>query len=245
MIKKIDNTTMAELLSFLREQPVLNIYGLSYAEGYPLDDRFYKAYKCDSGYIIVLDNIAFVYADLDDEIYAFFDYFGIEYIYSFSKPNENFISETAVIMSIGTVIPQNKSCASEASDKEMYDLLCNSFEYMPEFENYKNTRIEQRHYLGSFSANIFIDNMLVSTAAVGMQNSLSGLISCVATNTDYRGIGLGSSVVASVSNDLLDQNKIPVIISDEERVIKLYKKLGFCIASELYISTKKAEIHNC
>ena len=125
------------------------------------------------------------------------------------------------------------------TDREVYELLCSCFEYMPDFEVYRNTRIEQRHYLGSFTVNISADNKLVSTATVGMQNSLSGLISCVATGNEYRNKGLGSAAVASVSNSLIDNNKIPVIISNEQAVINLYSKLDFEIYTEMYISTKK------
>ncbi len=238
MIEKINNKTV--LLSFLREQPVINIYGLSYAEGYPLDDRFYKAYKCDDGYIIILDNIAFVYADLTDEVYEFLDFFGINNLYSFSLPLSEYVSTKAVILSIDDKI----TCRSDinfmnaVSDIEIYELLCSSFNYMPSFASYQNTRIEQRHYLKSFTVNISNDNKLVSTATVGMQNSLSGLISCVSTLKDYRKNGYGSAVVASAVNTLLGNNKIPVIISDEVDVIKLYSKLGFKIVKDLYISTK-------
>ena len=239
MIKKIDNSTKSELLSFLREQPVLNIYGLSYSEGYPLDDRFYKAYKCDGGYIVVLDSIAFVYADVNEEMYTFFDYFGINNVYSFSKLTGNYLTDKAVIMFLEGKLKENHSSVSNASDKETYALLCDSFEYMPSYDSFKNTRIEQRHYLGSYSANIFEGNKLISTATVGMQNSLSGLISCVATDIKCRGNGYASSVIASVSNRLVNADKIPVIISNEIKVIELYKKLGFKIASNLYISVKE------
>ncbi len=238
MIEKINKDNIDELLSFLRIQPVRCIYGLSYAEGYPLDDRFYKAYKCNGGFIVVRDNIAFLYAPLNREIYEFFNFFGIDYIYS-DMPLEGYnITGASVLVLSQKINREEYRMDNNVGDKEVYDLLCRAFGVMPVFENYRNTCIEQRHYLGSVGFNIRDNNKLVSTATVSMQNSFSGLISCVATLNEYRNRGLGASVVASAADSLLDAGKIPVIISEDKKVIELYMKLGFTLNQNLYISVK-------
>ncbi len=237
MIEKLNVNEKQDLISFLKNDPVMNIYGLSYAEGYPFDDRFYKAYRCDNGYLLIVDSIGFLYSDyISEEIYSFLNIIGVKFLYSLVKPIYN--SDKADVLFVSTLLDaQDTLITKSANDKEVYDLLVNAFDVMPDFECYRNTRTEQRHYLGSFCENIVLNDQVVSTATVGMQNSLSGLISCVATRMDMQNRGFASAVIAHTANKLVNINKQAVIIANEEKVIKLYKKLGFELAGKMYITS--------
>lgn len=71
------------------------------------------------------------------------------------------------------------------------------------------------------------DGNTAAIACVFFESECCGFLGGVATDERYRGRGLASALVSHICNDLLKQNKTPLISCVNPAAKRLYKSLGF------------------
>ncbi|MCT4469484.1 GNAT family N-acetyltransferase [Mycoplasma sp. HS2188] len=110
-----------------------------------------------------------------------------------------------------------------------------------EFGDFTNNHQQELElYIESFKAGIsnpFIikdNNMVVSCALISINADNKSFIGGVYTLNEYRNQGLGSKVVAKLSNWIIDQGKIPMLFYHNPSAGKIYRSLGFKEIGSLY-----------
>ncbi|WP_324672728.1 GNAT family N-acetyltransferase [Mycoplasma sp. 888] len=82
------------------------------------------------------------------------------------------------------------------------------------------------------------DKKVISHACVVYTNSKNAVIWGVATNSEFRGLGLASHLVSLLCKDILNDNLEPVLYYTEEKIGNIYKKLGFKDKAQYFIASK-------
>ncbi|MHB0754135.1 GNAT family N-acetyltransferase [Polaribacter sp. M15] len=87
--------------------------------------------------------------------------------------------------------------------------------------------------LGNFYG-IFKDNQLVAITGQRMQTYSFIEISAVVTHPNYTNRGYAKQLVAHATNEILKENKLPILHTNKENAaIQLYEKLGYKISRDM------------
>lgn len=229
MIKRIDFSQRDKVADFLSADPIKNVYGLSYIEGFPGDDLFYSLFELDFGYAVQMGTSLHIYGSCaGGELYSFCLLSGIKNIFSYSMRLAD-CKELSVLSANKAFDTVSDNC--NADIKDVYSLLKECFNNIPQYDIFQNTLTEQRCYLGGSVFGVY-DDKLISTASVLMQNSLSALIGAVATKPSFRGMGYGTRAVLKACSTI--KNKPIVVFSSNSIAIDMYKKLWFTNNGKVY-----------
>ena len=232
MIIKCDAKEIQTALLKLKKNPVKNIYGISYISGFPFNDDYYKAYKTDTGYCVVMGDALHLYSYSDtDEIDSFIGITGVNAVYDYQCSSAYGKYDRADIFALdnddkllfGTL---TEKCNASDED-EIYCLWKKYFPGTPDRNVFDITAIEQRCYLHGRRCKITDGGKIISTASVLMENDISSLLGGIVTDPDYRGSGLAGQTVSFMAKEILNSGKIPVVFTINETAKRLYRHLGF------------------
>ncbi|MEA4134635.1 GNAT family N-acetyltransferase [Mycoplasma sp. 2704] len=140
----------------------------------------------------------------------------------------------------------------EALDKKILIRRVDLFDFdeikkfLEEENFYPNSR---NHWVASYKKYILENNLnygyialkdkkVISHACVVYTNYKNAVIWGVATNTEFRGLGLASHLVSLLCKDILNNNLEPLLYYTEEKIGNLYKKLGFKDKAQYFIASK-------
>jgi len=230
MIKKIDFDNKFRVLEYLANDPITRVYGLSYISGFPEDDRYYGLFELDSGYAVQMGSTIHIYGQCDNyELSQFCSISGTKTIYSYLMPLQPSKEITVLFQSNQISLDYNNE---KVDSKSVHSLLKKCFDNIPLYNDYLNTVTEQRCYLGGAVFGIIEDD-LIATASVLMQNNLSALVGAVATDPNYRRMGYGKRIVSIACSSI--KNKPVVVFSSDDNAISMYKSMGFVEKKRIYL----------
>ncbi len=221
MIRK--STDIASLLHRLDADPIGNIYPRAILKGYPADDAFYRAFASEEGIILSTGSTAYLSGRFDtEELDSFLAMLGIREVIS-PRPDGN----KHILVYRGEKELSTARYAQESELRDIWQLLCNHFQNMPDYDEFYQAKTAQRLYLGGCTGVIYDDARLASTASVLVSASDYALLGAVATHPDFRKRGHAGNILRLLISDLLDNKKTPIILCDNPIAIHLYRGMGF------------------
>ncbi len=119
---------------------------------------------------------------------------------------------------------------SVGTPKEVYKLICDSFEGFEENNLYPNWLYDTHRRVLSGNAAIYLlckDGFPVATAGYYFSSPKYATISSVATDEKHRGRGYGRILVEYISKELINKGKTPYIIAASDGLMDYYGKMGF------------------
>ncbi len=221
MIRKA--TDIPSLLHRLDTDPIGNIYPRAILQGYPADDAFYRAFESEDGIIISTGNTAYLSGQFDpEEQNAFLSMLGTQEIIS-PQPDGN----KHILVYRGKKESSTASYAQDGELKDVWQLLCDNFQNMPDYDEFYQAKTAQRLYLGGRTGMIYDGAHMASTASVLVAASDYALLGAVATHPACRKRGHAGNILRLLIGDLLDDRKTPIILCDNPVAIHLYQGMGF------------------
>ncbi len=221
MIRK--STDIPSLLHRLDADPIGNIYPRAILQGYPADDTFYRTFESEEGIILSTGSTAYLSGQFDpEELDAFLSMLGTREVIS-PQPNGN----KHILVYRGKKEPSTASYARDSAMKEIWQLLCENFHNMPDYDEFYQAKTAQRLYLGGCTGVIYDNTRIASTASVLVAANDYALLGAVATHPACRKRGHAGNILRLLIGDLLDRRKTPIILCDNPVAIHLYRGMGF------------------
>ncbi len=215
-------TDIDALISRLRQDPIGNIYPLSILQGYPKDDAFYRAYQSENGILVYAGGTAYLSGEFEqDELSSFLAMLGVAEIV---QPNPR--GNKHILVYEGTALPSTADYMQESQLRDVWQLLKRSFDNIPDYTEFYQAKTAQRLYLGGKTGVIMKDE-LASTASVLMQTDTHALLGAVATHINHRKQGHAANILYLLIDELLQNNKTPIILCDNPVALHLYRGMGF------------------
>ncbi len=217
------STDIPSLLRRLDADPIGNIYPRAMLQGYPANDAFYRAFESENGIILSTGSTAYLSGCFDpEELDHFLAMLGTQEIIS-PQPNGN----KHILVYRGKKESSTACYALESELRAIWQLLCDNFHNMPDYDEFYQTKTAQRLYLGGRTGAIYDGTCLASTASVLVTASDYALLGAVATHSACRKRGHAGNILRLLIGDLLDNQKTPIILCDNPVAIHLYRGMGF------------------
>lgn len=249
MLRKLIESDREEVLSFLNEEPEINLFIIGDIKNYGFDNSIqdiWASFKNNEMVAVLLryrNNFIPYFKTYSFDISKF-----IEIINSFEgekaisgrkkitdlfkeklnisrEKNTYFCSLKKLSAEIDYTNNYNVKQAQEKHCKEVATLL-NS---IPEFA--KTNELYLKEKIRSNSGRIFIiennQGKIIATASSSAENERSAMISAVATSKEYRQKGLASECVMKLCNTLLEEGKNLCLFYNNPMAGNIYKRIGF------------------
>jgi len=253
MIRKLTINDQEKVLKYLYKEASLNIFIIGDIENYGFDKDFQTIYgefdKKDNYKSVLLnyrENMIY-YCDkeyfnedwmeiINSHEFKFFSGSKklVTLIEPFIKGTTNKTMYFAEANSIDVDFSSIDNNVVELSNKEdaylLYDLLIS----IPEFfgmkdqvkEEFAQRKMETKN--DGITYIIKRDNKVISSAATVAETSINAMVIAVATDKDYRKLGLASKVMIKLLNEYINnKEKYLCLFYDNPEAGKIYKRLGF------------------
>lgn len=241
MLKRIDNESISDALSFLGDDAVslrikvnLSIYRVSYSFA-----EFWAQYDEKKLVTAVISKIngacTLTFSDFadKDELNALLSFIGFSSLFLDKEKADllgvNYVSHGDILVFDGE---KTDVCITESSCD-----MKQAFALISENEGESIAKLDYLEWLSDFtfksnrnsaSLRALTENgELVSIAMTSVQNEKAALISGVFTKSNYRNKGYGGKVLSALTQSLLDENKKVYIMTAEDKLTAYYKKRGF------------------
>ncbi len=217
------NQDLATLLQYLSADPVGNIYPISFLQGYPRQNAFYQSFTHGNSVLVHTGGTAYLSGEFDqEELDPFLQMLHTQEIIM-PHPNGN----KHILVYHGKKKPSTALQAQPEHMPDVYQLLHNHFPNIPNYNDFIQAKTNQRLYLGGQTGVVTVDGSVVSTASVLVQSDRYALLGAVATHPDHRKCGYATNILHLLINELLENNKTPIILCDNPVAIHLYQGMGF------------------
>ncbi len=248
MLTKVDATSKDLILDFCKESLLgtrISCYALSYGFEMQFVD-YYLYFKDDklSGVLAKFENnLTVLLKDIDniDEISSFINMLECSSV----TCNLPLFGYSDVTVKKGYVINNTVDNYSTDSVKEqdyrsMYELISDSIP-----NSFSKTKEGYLSFLSDFTfrktrglsraKGIYIDDTLAACGITSAECESSALLSGIACNKNLRKSGFGKTVVLSLSNELIKENKSVYVIALNSSAEGFYEHIGFEECGEIYI----------
>lgn len=221
MIQQNQNT--AKLLEYLSADPIGNIYPIAFLQGYPQQNAFYQSFTHNHSVLLHTGGTAYLYGAFGQaELNSFLQMLHTQEIIMPHNSGNKYILVYRGNKKSSTALNANTSHMPE-----IWQLLRSNFPNIPDYNDFLQSKTNQRLYLGGQTGVITVDGKVVSTASILLQSDRYALLGAVATHPDHRKCGHAANILYLLINQLLDNNKTPIILCDNPVAIHLYQGMGF------------------
>jgi len=253
MIRKLIIIDQEKVLEYLYKEASLNIFIIGDIENYGFDKDFqtiYGEFDKDNNYMSVLLNYRenmIYYSDKEYfneewlKVINTFDYkffSGSKKLIALIEPYiEGTTNKTMYFAEAKSIEIDNNGDYEEVIELKdekdaslLYDLLID----IPEFFGMKDQKREDfidrkmQHKSDGLTYIIKRDEKVISSAATVAETSINAMVIAVATDKDYRKLGLASKIMIKLIKEYIDnKKKYLCLFYDNPEAGKIYKRLGF------------------
>ena len=250
MIRKLNENDKDKLMSYVTDEPALNLFIIGDIENYGFQNDFQEMW----GEFDHEDNFKAVLLRYYDSfiIYAKNEYSSQEIAKIIKNNDSKMVSGKKVcVEKLSSYLDIEKKrdtyfCKLDKAE-ELYegDLInqvektkIQDVEYLwelhnriDEFDNLDSLERKEKKYKDKTGRGYHIYNgsrdKVISCAETTAENSVSAMVVGVATDPEYRGKGLASAVMSKLCKVVLDEGKELCLFYDNPEAGKIYKRIGF------------------